>query len=58
MDAEEIRLRSLLSIRTGDNKYIKNIPRELEVYGLYPEIIGQDDTEALKSLKEKLDHEI
>lgn len=55
MNVEEVRLRSLLYIRTGDDKYIKDIPIYMQYAGLYPEIIGVDDTEKLNELKERLD---
>jgi len=58
MEPEEIRLRSLLSLRTGDMKYANTIPYHLQFAGLYPEILGQDDTEALNKLKLKLDKEL
>lgn len=71
MTAEEIRLRSLLTLRTGDVRYVMDIPPQWQVYGLYPERrrsfnmlpdgkieYGPDpDAENLKILKEKLDKE-
>jgi len=57
MTNEEVRLRALLSIRTGDKKYLKGIPSHQQFAGLYPEIHGQVDTKVLGELKIKLDNE-
>jgi hypothetical protein len=71
MTSEEVRLRALLSIKYNDNKYLKNIPSWMQFAGLYPnrirpivvnenddlEFYGEDDTEALNELKERLDKE-
>ena len=64
MNGEEVRLRSLLAIRTRDNKYIKDIPPIMQFAGLYPEKWGQseeekaNDAKSLNELKERLDKEL
>jgi hypothetical protein len=72
MTGEEVRLRSLLTLRTGDVRYVMDIPKELSFCGLYPERMrsfkikedgkveyGPDpDEQELKKLKEKLDIEL
>lgn len=72
MDREEIRLRAILSNRTGDVKYVRDIPTHLHFAALYPEtmkkfeivdgkVVFQDDeyeTKALSELKERLDNDL
>ncbi len=43
MTPEEIRIRSMVSMRTGEMHLCDKIPKMLQVYGLYPEIIGVDE---------------
>ena len=57
LDNEEVRLRALLSLITGNDRYTRNIPEVQQFVGLYPEIMGQDDSEALEKLKIRLDAE-
>lgn len=64
MNAEEVRLRALLSIRTGDNKYIRDVQSRIQFVGLYPEIMGltqemkDQENIALQKLKDRLDIEL
>lgn len=61
MEAEEVRLRALLSIRTNDKKYIEDVPEYMQIFGLYPENVGQskedkiEEDKKLDELKETLD---
>ena len=65
MSNVEIRLRALLAIRTGEIKYVKDIPSHLQFGGLYPEIQRINMTEEMKykedvaitKLKELIDEE-
>lgn len=63
MEAEEIRLRALLHIKTGNEKYIKDVPQHLQFAGLYPETQKTSMIEkvleerALEILKKRIDRE-
>lgn len=74
MTNEEVRLRAILANRTGDVRYVMDIPRWQQYAGLYPEIMCPFDINGnmkeeyklmkekeendLKDLKERLDLEL
>lgn len=43
MDYEEVRIRSLVHLRTKNKSVISNIPPSMAFAGLYPETIGLGD---------------